>query len=177
MKFDKIIASIGLISVIATSSVISLPQSANAYHETNKFERRENLENGWIVFYSKELSHAEMLKIAAAIAADSTVTGGSATATYFTNFAQESLAQLIQEARKKSPELANNLQQELTTEKLLSSIRASFNRNEVTMRIAGKTIAIGKETYNRAECTKLFFGKKKCISMPNTHQPYIRIKK
>jgi hypothetical protein len=109
MKFDTIIASIGLISVIATSSVVSLPQSANAYHETNKFERRENLENGWIVFYSKELSHAEMLKIAAAIAADSTVAGGSATAAYFTNFAQESLAQLIQEARKKSPELANNL--------------------------------------------------------------------
>lgn len=95
MKFDKIIASFGLIGVITTSSIISLPQSANAYHETNKSERRENLENGWIVFYSKELSHAEMLKIGAAIAADSTVTGG-ATAAYFANFAQESLTQLIQ---------------------------------------------------------------------------------
>lgn len=45
------------------------------------------------------------------------------------------------------------------------------------MSIAGKTIAIGKETYNRAECTKLLFGKKKCIPTPNTHQPYIRIGK
>ena len=176
MKFDKIIASIGLISIIATSSVISLPQSANAYHKTNKSERKENLEKGWTVFYSTELSHAEMLKIAGAIAADSTITAGSATTAYFRVFAVQSLEQLIQEARKKYPELADNFQKELTAEKLLSSIRASFNGNEVKMSIAGKTIAIGKETYNRAECTRIF-RKERCISMPNTHQPYIRISK
>lgn len=174
MKFDKIIASIGLISVITTSSVINFPQSANAFHETNKFERRGNLENGWVVFYSKELSHEEMLKIGGAIAADSTVTGGSATATYFADFARQSLTQLIQEARKKSPALANNLQNGLTVEKLLSSIKSSFNGNEVKMSIGGQTIAIGKETYNRRECTKIL-SKKRCISMPNTHQPYIRV--
>lgn len=176
MKVNKIIASIGLISIIATSSVISLPQSANAYHKTNKSERKANLEQGWTVFYSTEISHREMLTIASAIASDSTITAGQATTAYFRSFALQSLEQIMQEVRTKYPALADNFQKELTAEKLLSSIRASFNGNEVKMSIAGKTIAIGKETYNRAECSK-FFGREKCISTPNTHQPYIRVSK
>lgn len=175
MNFLRTFATVGVVSVVAITGVAALPNSASAYHKTNKWERRANLENGWTVFYSKEISHAEELKIAGAIALDATVSGGGATATYFSNFARESLVQLSSEAAKKSPAVAQTLQKELTVQKLLSSIRASFSGNEVSLRIAGLSLAVGKVTYNRAECLKVF-GKERCTSTPNTHQPYIRIK-
>ncbi|MBD2606688.1 hypothetical protein H6G81_19655 [Scytonema hofmannii FACHB-248] len=175
MKFLNVFATVGVVSIIGIAGVVASPNSASAYHKTNKWERRGNLENGWTVFYSKEISHEEELKIAGVIALDATVSGGGATATYFSNFARESLAQLSREASKKSPAVAQTLQRELTVQKLLSSIRASFSGNEVNMRIAGLSIAVGKETYNRAECLKVF-GKPRCTSMPNTYQPYIRIR-
>jgi hypothetical protein len=176
MKFLGTLATVGVVSVIATTAVVALPSSASAYHKTNKWERRANLENAWIVLYSKEISHEEELKIAAAIASDATVTRGGATYAYFLNFARESLAQLSKEAAKKSPAIAQTLQQNLTVEKLLQAIRTSFRSSEIRMNIAGLTIAVGKETYNRAECLKVF-GKERCTPTPNTYQPYIRIKK
>jgi|694.fasta_scaffold75453_6 hypothetical protein len=175
MKLLKTLFSVGVVSAMVTTAVVALPNSASAYHKTNKWDRRADLENGWTVFYSKEISHEEQLKIAAAIALDATVSGGGATATYFSNFARESLVQLSGEAAKKSPAVAQTLQRELTVQKLLSSIRSSFSSNEVSMNIAGLSLAVGKATYNRAECIKIF-KKEKCTPTPNTHQPYIRIK-
>lgn len=163
--------------MVAVTSTIIAPSKANAFHDTNKWERRANLENGWMVFYSKEISHVEMLKIAAAIAADSTVSGGSATAAYFSNFAGESLVKLLSEAKSKSSKQTFEvLQRDLTPSKLLSAIRTSFNSKEVGLNLAGLDIRVGRETYNRSECLKVF-GRKKCVSTPNTYEPYIRIKK
>ena len=102
MKILGSLASVAIMSIVTLKSAVSLPSEANAYHKTNKWERRANLGNGWVVFYSKEISHAEMLKIAAVIAADSTVSGGGATTAYFGNFASESLQKLLGEAKRKS---------------------------------------------------------------------------
>ncbi|BBC26063.1 hypothetical protein [Pseudanabaena sp. ABRG5-3] len=176
MNFSKYLAPVGIVAVMASAAVVASPNDASAYHKTNKWERRANLENGWVVFYSKEISHAEELKIAAALIADATVSGGGATAAYFANFASESLSQLLSEARKKSPQTFQAFKNNLTHKKLLSSIRTSFRSGEIKMNIAGLTVAVGKETYNRAECLKVF-GKERCTSTPNTFQPYIRIKK
>jgi hypothetical protein len=176
MKFLATFASIGIISVITTTTVIALPNSASAYHKTNKWDRRANLENGWVVFYSKEIGHLEEAEIALAIIADSTVSYGGATTAYFSQFASDSLDQLLNEALQKSPQAFQALKNNLTLKKLLSSIRASFKGGEVRMNIAGLTLAVGKETYNRAECLKVF-GKERCTDTPNTFQPYIRIKK
>ena len=118
-----------------------------------------------------------MLKIAAAIAADSTVSGGGATTAYFGNFARESLAKLLSEAKgKSSKQTFEVLKNNLTPSKLLSSIRTSFNGKEVGLDLAGLDIRVGRETYNRAECIKIF-KKERCTKTPNTYEPYIRIKK
>ncbi|MFN5965677.1 MAG: hypothetical protein ACK46E_11225, partial [Pseudanabaena sp.] len=98
MRLLGSLASVTIVSLVALASAISMPSNADAFHKTNKWDRRANLENGWVVFYSKEISHAEMLKIAAAIAADSTISGGGATTSYFGNFARQSLTKLLNEA-------------------------------------------------------------------------------
>ena len=175
MKILGSLASVAIVSILTLTSAVSMPSDADAYHKTNKWERRANLENGWMVLYSKEISHAEMLKIAAAITADSTVSGGGATTAYFGNFASESLEKLLGEAKRKSPQIFQVLKNNLTHSKLLSSIRSSFNGRELGLNLAGLDIRVGRETYNRAECLKVF-GREKCTSTPNTYEPYIRIK-
>lgn len=178
MTISGYFKSITIVSVIALASTVIMPSKADAFHQTNKWERRANLENGWMVFYSKEISHVEMLKIAAAIAADSTVSGGGATTAYFGSFASESLAKLLSEAKgKSSKQTFEVLKNNLTASKLLSSIRTSFNGKEVGLNLAGLDIRVGRETYNRAECVKVKYIGKKCVSTPNTYEPYIRIKK
>lgn len=194
MRILGSLASVTIVSMLTLSSAISMPSDADAFHKTNKWDRRANLENGWVVFYSKEISHAEMLKIAAAIAADVTVSGGGATTAYFGNFARESLAKLLSQAKSKSPQTFQALKNNLTHSKLLSSIRGSFNGKEVGMKLAGLDIRVGRETYNRAECVpaikecahpsgwgvpckKWVTTPEKCVSTPNTYEPYIRIRK
>ena len=176
MKLLGSLASVAIVSIVALTSAVSMPSNADAYHKTNKWERRANLENGWVVFYSKEISHGEMIKIAAAIAADSTVSGGGATTAYFGNFASQSLEKLLGEAKRKSPQIFQVLKNNLTHKKLLSSIRGSFNGRELGLNLAGLDIRVGRETYNRAECVKIF-KKERCTSTPNTYEPYIRIRK
>jgi len=176
MKISDSFASVAIVSIMALTSAVSMPSDADAYHKTNKSERRTNLENGWVVFYSKEISHAEMLKIAAAITADATVSGGGATTAYFGNFASESLSNLLSEAKSKSPQTFQVLKSNLTQSKLLSSIRGSFNGRELGLNLAGLDIRVGRETYNRAECVKVF-KRERCSPTPNTYQPYVRIKK
>jgi len=193
MRLLGYLASVTIVSLVALASAISMPSNADAFHKTNKWDRRANLENGWVVFYSKEISHAEMLKIAAAIAADSTISGGGATTAYFGNFARESLTKLLNEAKSKSPQTFQVLKSNLTHSKLLSSIRGSFNGKEVGMNLAGLDIRVGRETYNRAECVpaikecahpsgwgipckKWITTPEKCVSTPNTYEPYIRIR-
>jgi hypothetical protein len=177
MKLLGYLKSVTIISMVALTSTVIAPSKANAYHDTNKWERRANLENGWMVFYSQEISHVEMIKIAAAIAADSTFSGGSATTTYFGNFARESVVKLLSEAKSKaSKQTFEVLQSTLTPSKLLSAIRTSFNGKEVGLNLAGLDVRVGRETYNRAECLKVL-GRKRCVSTPNTYEPYIRIKK
>jgi hypothetical protein len=148
---------------------------AYAYHQTNKPEVKANLEkDGWIVTYSKEFSHDEYLKLAAAIVADVAVTKGGATTVYFSEFASDSLRQIIKEVQAKAPQALEAVQQGLTPEKLLSAIRTSFNGDKVTLSLGGVNLEVGRATYNRAECTKIPLLGKKCITTPNTYQPYIR---
>jgi hypothetical protein len=176
MKLLKTLVSVGVVSVMATAGVVTSPQSASAYHKTNKWEVRGNLENdGWIVLYSKELSHTEEAKLAVALASDATVSSGGATTAFFGSFAEGSLQQIASEAKKKAPQIAQTLIQELTVKKLLSAIRTSFNGRQVELSAAGIKLQAGRATYNRAECLKVF-GRERCTSTPNTYQPYIRFK-
>jgi hypothetical protein len=180
MKKLKSIVFAGISGIVITSSITAYSSSALAYHKTNKWDIRQGLENGWIVIYSKELSHTEEIKLAAALASDATVSGGGATTIFFGNFAENSLQQISNEAQKKAPQIASTLIRELTIQKLLSAIRVSFNGKQVELSAAGVKLQVGRATYNRAECLKVhipFVGKReKCTSTPNTYQPYIRFK-
>ena len=165
---------------ISLSGTLVFPQSASAYHKTNRpdIERglRENDGGGWIVLYSKELSQEEETKLSAAIAADALGGSGGFTALYFEEFTRNSVLQVMSEARAKAPQIADTLQRELTVAKLSSAIKASFNGSRVELSIAGTTLQVGRATYNRAECTRIRFGKEDCLSTPNTYQPYIRFR-
>ena len=173
------ITPVFLVATISFMGALVLPQSASAYHRTNRPEiesgLRDNDGGGWIVLYSKEISHAEEAKLSVCIAADVIVSAGSCTSTYFSNFAQESLQNLLQEASTKAPSIINQIRSELTLNKILGAVKASFNGSRVSLSIAGMEFQVGRSTYNRAECTDLF-GRERCISTPNTYQPYIRFR-
>jgi DNA topoisomerase IA len=176
MTLLRTLVSVGVVSVVATTAVVTSPQSASAYHKTNKWEVRSNLEkDGWTVLYSQELSHTEEAKLAIALASDATVSSGGATTAFFASFAESSLQQIASEAKKKAPQIAQTLIKELTVKKILSAIRTSFNGRQVELSAAGIKLQAGRATYNRAECLKVF-GREKCTSTPNTYQPYIRFK-
>jgi len=171
-KFTSLFVLVGL----SFTGIAATSEKASAYHKTNRPDVEQSIaDGGWTVIYSKEFSHAEYLKLAAAIAADVAVSKGGATSAYFENFASGSLEKVISGAAAKSPQMANNLRRELTVSKLLSAIRASFNGKQVGLSIAGSTLEAGRATYNRAECVR-WFKREKCVSMPNTYQPYIRFR-
>lgn len=180
MKSTKLVALAGISLGTIGFGVTLLPSDALAYHKTNKWDVRGGLENGWVVIYSKELSHTEEAKLAIALASDATVSGGGATTAFFGDFARSSLQQIAQESRKKAPQLAEMLIRDLSVNKLLSAIRTSFNGKQVELSAAGTKVQVGRATYNRAECIKVhipFVGKReKCTSTPNTYQPYIRFR-
>lgn len=183
MKFFTPFTSVVIISMIATTGMIASPQVASAYHKTNKWEVKRNLENGWTVMYAKEFNHDEYLKLASAIALDVSGGSGGVTATYFTTLALDSLKQ-IQAQASKTPDIARVLSEQLTTNRLLSAIRGSFKGGVIDLSVAGVDIEVGNATYNRAECAKVPAptlrkpGRtvEKCMPTPNTHQPYIRFR-
>jgi hypothetical protein len=161
---------------VSLTGIVALPEKASAYHETNRPDVERSLaEGGWIVAYSKEFSHDEYIKLSAALAGDALGGSGSVTSAYFANFARESLQRIISSAKAKAPQTAEALARDLTLEKLLSAIRTSFNGKQVGLSVAGMRLEVGRATYNRRECLKVF-GRKKCVSTPNTYQPYIRFK-
>lgn len=179
------LASLSLIAGVSLTGTLGFSEKASAYHKTNRPEVEQSLNTGgWTVIYSKEFSHAEYIKLAAALAADVAVSKGGATSVYFEEFARGSLQQVISRATAKSPEMGNTLQRELTVSKLLSAVRASFNGKQIELSMAGVTLEIGRATYNRAECLRIPAptfknpGRKleKCAPTPNTYQPYIRFR-
>ncbi len=179
------LASLSLITGVSLTGALGFSDKASAYHKTNRPEVEQSLaNNGWTVVYSTEFSHAEYMKLAAVIATDVAVSKGGATSAYFKNFASGSLERVISGAAVKSPQMATNLRRELTVNKLLSAIRASFNGKQVGLSIAGTTLEAGRATYNRAECLQVpaptwknpGHTREKCVSMPNTYQPYIRFR-
>ena len=170
------VAPLLLLAGVSLTGIIALPEKASAYHETNRPDVERSLaEGGWTVAYSKEFSHEEYLKLSAALAGDAVGGSGSVTGAYFANFARESLQRIISNAKAKAPQAASTLARDLSVEKLLSAIRASFNGKQVGLSVAGMQLEVGRATYNRRECLKVF-GRKKCVSTPNTYQPYIRFK-
>ncbi|HEY9907378.1 MAG TPA: hypothetical protein V6D18_07180 [Thermosynechococcaceae cyanobacterium] len=170
------LTSLSLIAGVSFAGILGFSEKASAYHKTNRPEVEQSLASGgWTVIYSKEFSHAEYMKLAAAIAADVVVSKGGATSVYFEGFAVDSLQKVIQGAKAKAPKMADILRRELTVNKLLSAIRASFNGKQVRLSMAGTTLEVGRATYNRAECLKVF-KREKCVSTPNTYQPYIRFR-
>ena len=119
-----------------------------AGHQTNKSDVRQSLEkNGWTVIYSKEFSHEEYLKLTAAIVADATVSSGSATYTYFSDFARQSLQQVLGEASRRQPDIYSQLVQSLTIDRILSGIKGSFNGRQISWSLAGIEFQIGRATY------------------------------
>lgn len=172
---SKIAFSFTLGSIIFTGIAIN-SESASAYHKTNKWEVRQSLEDGWIVIYSKEFSHAEYLKLSAAIAADVVGGSGSVTSAYFSDFASESVQGIGEEALRKAPDVADQIIRELTLKKVLSEIKASFKGGRVELSIAGMQFQIGHAAYNRAECINTVVFGERCTPTPNTHQPYIRFR-
>jgi FG-GAP-like repeat len=164
------------LSAITFIGIFINSESASAYHKTNKWEVRQSLEEGWIVIYSKEFSHAEYLKLSAAIAADVVGGSGSVTSAYFSDFASESVQGIGKEALRKAPDIADQIIRELTLKKVLSEIQASFRGGRVELSIAGMQFQIGHAAYNRAECIDTGFFGERCTPTPNTHQPYIRFR-
>jgi len=142
-------------------------------HVTNKWEVRRNLEDGWIVLYSREFSHNEYIRLSTAIAADVAGGSGGATYAYFSSFAKESLQEIYRELGSRAPSIAQEIMRELTLDKVLSSIRGAFDGRRVELSIAGLQFQVGRATYNRAECERIF---NRCITLPNTYQPYVRFR-
>ncbi len=186
MKLSKIKFSRTLgISVIPLFSALPMLIGPSfTFYETNKAEVRrglsENDGGNWIVIYSKEFSHEEYEKLTAAIVTDVVTAGGddgAVTTAYFSNFAVESRNKVLQESAEKAPSITDQIRRELTLNKILSAVRASFKGGTVDLSIGGMKFKVGNVFYNRAKCTKGFvLGKKHCISTPNTYQPYIRFK-
>ncbi|MBD1808346.1 hypothetical protein H6F98_23240 [Microcoleus sp. FACHB-SPT15] len=172
--FTKL-APLFLFAGVSLTGVVVSPDSASAYHQTNRPQVEESLRTGgWTVVFAKEFSHDEYLKLSAAIASDVLASYGGATSTYFLSFARDSYRQVINEATAKAPEIARQLDRELTVDKLLSGIQASFNGRQIELSVAGIRLQIGRATYNRAECTETYIAGVRCVKMPNTYQPYIR---
>ncbi len=177
-RLSTIVLYLALLGSTPVGALI-FSESALAYHKTNRpgieSGLRDNDGGNWIVIYSKELSQREEAKLAICIAADATVSAGSCTSSYFQNFASESLQKLLEEASKKAPSIVNEIRRELTLNKILGAIKASFNGKQVSLSIAGMEFQVGRATYNRAECLKVF-GKERCSPTPNTYQPYVRFR-
>jgi hypothetical protein len=150
-----LLAFVLAIGGICLTDLSTTSQPAYAEHKTNKWDVQRGLENGWIVMYSKEFSHAEYFKLSAAIAVDVVGGSGSVTSAYFQNFAYESRDKILKEIALKSPSIADQVVRELTLDKILSSIQASFNGRQVVLSIAGLEFQVGRATYNRSECSRI----------------------
>lgn len=168
------------LTALSCASVASLEvQPASAYHQTNKQEVRSSLESdGWIVVYSKEFDHDEYMKFAA-----STATG--TVKVWMLDFAKESLRQLITGTARKSRPISDQIQKNLTAESLVPALQQSFNGKQVELSPArGVRLQVGRATYNRAECARIPAPTwknprrtlEKCVSTPNTYQPYVRFR-
>jgi hypothetical protein len=154
-------------------------QPASAYHKTNKQEVRSSLESdGWIVVYSKEFDHDEYMKFAA-----STATG--TVKVWLLDFAKESLRQLITNTARKSQPVSDQIRKNFTAESLVPALKQSFNGKQVELSPArGVRLQVGRATYNRAECARIPAPTwrdprrtlEKCVSTPNTYQPYVRFR-
>jgi hypothetical protein len=160
MSIKSIALLLSLTSFVSVASLSAGFAQTGAGHQTNKWDVRRNLENGWIVIYSKEFSHEEYLKLIGAIAADVTVSSGSATYAYFSDFAKQSLQQVLYEASRRSPQIYGELLQYLTIDRILSGIKGSFNGQSIGFGLAGMEFNIGRATYNRSECAAI----KECVS-------------
>ncbi len=155
---------------VSAAGIISSPQIAYAAHRTNKPEVRSSLEDGYVVLYTTEFSHQEMLKLAAALAADFSGGSGGFTSVYLANFGRRALRDLDAEVRRKAPDIADELANVLTLTRFLESMDASFDGKRVGLSISGIEMQVGRATYNRTECE---FGI--CVPTPNTYQMYVRI--
>ena len=166
----------GLISLVFMScalsvgGVLSSPQEAYAEHRTNKKEVRRSLDRDYVVLYTSEFSHREMLSLTAALSADYLGGGGTVTSTYLTEFGRRALLNLHEEVERKAPAVAEEIVNGLTLANFLEAMDASFDGGRVNLSIAGIDIQVGRATYNRAECLGSL-----CASTPNTYQMYIRV--
>ena len=96
------LTSLSLIAGVSFAGISGFSEKASAYHKTNRPEVEQSLASGgWTVIYSKEFSHAEYMKLAAAIAADVVVSKGGATSVYFEGSAVDSLQKSFREQKQK----------------------------------------------------------------------------
>lgn len=153
------------------------PEVALAYHDTNKWEVRGNLEaNNWTVLYSEEFGTDEWVKLTANLTADALGCAGGCTSAFITNFGYQSYTTIVQEVGRKSPNFVDSFSSAMSKTAFSSLLASAIRNGKVESRnLPGVRLELGKATYNRRECTKIF-GKKKCIPLPNSHQPYVRVK-
>lgn len=176
-KIFKSLKISSIVLCISTGTIIGLaafPSEVSAYHVTNKRDIRESLEDGWIVVYSEEFSHAEYLRLAAAIGADAAGGYGGFTSAYFETFIQRSLQRVVNEAERNAPGIARELINNLSVDRLTSAIGASFDGRRIELSITGVRFQVGRATYNRQECLDTGIFGTRCVDTPNTYQPYIR---
>ena len=152
------IVTIRVIGALVFSAILTLP--SQAYHKTNKFERKAAHANseggGWTVIYGKEFTHNDYLALGAALAADIYGGYGSATSAYLKQYAEQTRQQILVEIARKAPQLLPTLANELSLTKLLSALKLSYDSNGRTIQIGsnGINIEVSYATYNRSECTE-----------------------
>jgi hypothetical protein len=153
------------------------PETVLARHVTNKWEVRRNLEaNNWTVLYSEEFGTDDWVKLTATLSADALGCAGGCTSAFIKSFGYQSYNTILQEISRKSPNLVGSFGSAMSKTNFGSLLASAIRNERVESRnLPGVRLEIGKATYNRKECTKIL-GRDRCISLPNSHQPYIKVK-
>lgn len=153
------------------------PEAAFARHVTNKWDVRRSLEaDNWTVLYSEEFGTDDWLKLTATLTADAFGCAGGCTSSFVQSFGYQSYDTIQREIGRKSPGLVGSFRSAMSKTAFGSLLASAIRNGRVESRnLPGVRLSIGKATYNRRECTRIF-GRDRCISLPNSHQPYVRVK-
>lgn len=150
---------------------------ALAEHVTNKSDVRKNLEtNNWTVIYSEEFGTDDWVQLTLALTADAFGCSGGCTSAFIQGFGYQSYNTIVQELGRKSPDLVNSFRSAMTKTDFGSLLASALKNGRIESRnLPGVRFELGKATYNRKEC-KTIWGVRVCIPLPNSHQPYVRVK-
>lgn len=159
------------------TAIIS-PEVALARHVAiNKWDVRGHLEaDNWTVLYSEEFGTDNWVKLTATLSADALGCARACTSAFIKSFGYQSYDIILGEISRKSPNLVGSFGSAMSKTAFGSLLVSAIRNGRVESRnLPGVRLDVGKVTYNRKECTRIL-GRDRCVPLPNSHQPYVRVK-